>query len=153
MREQGAEFAGRVRVLQDGMQARRVEKELASKNGLRDRVLFEDKVNSVGMVESLDQARGIARGIHLSSEVDLVDVRGMYQSPKLGQVSRPIVINGTSVKGVVEDTRGEALYVTHRENLYAFDLRRTIGRALGSTGGRIKTQLTLHNFGSEAIQC
>lgn len=146
IREQGAPFATKISRHEDGMEARRAEKILASGEGLRMGVRFEEKVNSIGRVCDVSQANHLISGMPLPNGLELTDMRCLYQNPDLEGPSRPIILRGGAVRGKIEDTRGEALFLTYRDNLYAYDLRRTIGRILTLGGAKVKAQLTLGNF-------
>jgi hypothetical protein len=147
MREQGAPFAAKITVCRDGLEARRLERLLISKDGVKGSVRFKDKAKSLGTIGSIEEAEAIATAAGLHREIRIEDLRRLYQNPDLGAVSRPLVVRGDAAKGRVEDTRGEALYLTHRGNLYAYDLRRTIGRKLVLGEATVEAQLTLQNFG------
>jgi len=146
MREQGARFAARISEQPDGLRARRVEKEMAAKEGLRGGIRFEEKVGSLWDLRDIKEAGKIAGSLSLPGKPELEDLDYLYQNPALSDMPRPLVMSGESVKGRIVDTRGEALYVKHRDNLYAFDLRRTVGRSILLGGTRIDAQLTIENF-------
>ena len=147
MREQGAPFAAKLRVCPDGMEARRLERSLLSSPGVKGSVRFVDKVKSLGITRSTGEAEAVAAATGLPRELPVEDLRVLYQNPDLVVPSRPVVIRGDAVKGRIEDTRGEALYLTHRGNLYAYDLRRVVGRRIALGEARVEAQLTLQNFG------
>lgn len=146
IREQGAQFAAKISVLPDGLRARKAERELASGEGLRGAIRFEDKVKEIGQIATIDEARDIILKMPLPKDLELHDMRQLYQNPDLGNLSKPLITRGDAVKGIIEDTRGEALYFSYRGNLYAYDLRRTIGRSIALGGARVEAQLTLKNF-------
>ncbi len=148
MREQGAPFAAKISVCKNGLEARRLERLIMSRKGIKGSVRFKDKVEALGISGSEEEAQSTAAATGLRREIQLEDLRGLYQNPDLGGLPRPLVVRGDGVKGRVEDTRGEALYLTHRGNLYAYDLRRAIGRRLFLGDARVATQLTLQNFGA-----
>lgn len=82
MREQGAQFAGRLSVHEDGMEARKAERLLASK-GFRLNVRFEEKMEAFGEVNDAERANAIASNMPLPDTVHLSDMRGLYQNPGL----------------------------------------------------------------------
>ena len=146
MREQGARFAARISKHQDGLSARKVEKELTRDYGLRGGIRFEEKISSLGEPGNVEEASDIAGTFSLPFEIGVEDLQHLYQNQDLMDLPKPILLEGNSVKGRIEDTRGEALFLTYRDNLYAFDLRRTIGRNIKLGGTRVDAQLTLENF-------
>ncbi len=145
MREQGAEFSAKVSRFGDGMKARRAERELSSGKGIGMGVRFEEKVTSIGQLEDERAAGELLESKGLEG-LSVSDMRGMYQNPALGDSSRPILFVGDGLRGTVEDTRGEALFFSYRDNLYAYDLRDTVGRKIRYGEARMETQLTLGNF-------
>ncbi len=153
MREQGAQFAGIVGGHPDGLSARQAERELCSVEGLKGGVRFEEKVRSIGEVQTLSEAKEIADSIALPSHVEIHDLRGLYQNPDLYTYPRPLISRGDSIRGRVEDTRGEALFFMYKGNLYAYDLRQALGRTLSFGRARMEAQLTLTNFCEADAQC
>ena len=146
MREQGAQFAAKISNHPDGLKARKVEKELTSSSGLRGGIRFEEKIGSLGEVRDVGQAMEIAGSMSLPGSLEMEDMAHLYQNQRLLDMPKPILLRGDGVKGRIEDTRGEALFINHRDNLYAYDLRRTVGRNIVLGGTRIDAQLTLENF-------
>jgi hypothetical protein len=146
MREQGARFAARISSHEDGLSARKVEKELTRDYGLRGGIRFEEKMATLGEPGSMGEADEIAGTFSLPFEIGMEDLQHLYQNEHLMDLPKPILLGGDSIKGRIEDTRGEALFLIYRDNLYAFDLRRTIGRNIILGGTRIDAQLTLENF-------
>ena len=145
--EQGAEFAARIRAFPDGMSARRAEKSLAMTKHLRLSVKFEEKIREMGTVRMAEKASEIARDAGMG-EVVMSDFRTRYQDPDLERFGRAIILEEDKVKGKVADTRGGALFV-HRGSLYAYDLRRAIGRRIAFHGVTLKRQLTVREFSGE----
>jgi len=127
------------------MKARRAERELSSGKGIGMGVRFEEKVTSIGQLEDERAAGELLESKGLEG-LSVSDMRGMYQNPALGDSSRPILFVGDGLRGTVEDTRGEALFFSYRDNLYAYDLRDTVGRKIRYGEARMETQLTLGNF-------
>ncbi len=146
IREQGAPFACVVARFEDGLEARRAERAYSAWEGVRLSVRFEDKVGAIGKVPDVLEANRIVRTIPLPAVPQLEDMRHLYQNPDLDSMETPLILDGDVVKGRVEDTRGEALYFRHRDNLYAYDLRRTLGRSLGLGEHKVEAQMTLSNF-------
>jgi hypothetical protein len=146
MREQGARFAARISIHQDGLTARKVERELTRNYGLRGGIRFEEKIASIGEPRSVEEANKLACTFSLPDEVRMDDLQHLYQNQHLADLPKPILLGGDNIKGRIEDTRGEALFLTYRDNLYAFDLRRTIGRNIKLGETRVDAQLTLENF-------
>jgi len=146
MREQGAQYAMELEAFPDGMKARRREKGLAAERGVRLGIRFDEKVKAIGAVKGLDQAKEVMLKAGFKEAVKLKDLRHLYQFPSLDSLARPIILQGDDVRGRVEDTRGEVLLLSHRNNLYAYDLRRTLGRVILLKHVKTKSQLTLDNF-------
>jgi len=146
IREQGAPFACVVSAFGDGLEARKAERTLSASEGLKLAVRFEEKVGEIGRVVDVGQANRILRAMSLPVGLELSDMRHLYQNPGLDSMGTPLILEGGGVKGRVEDTRGEALFFTHRDNLYAYDLRRAIGRRLSLGTTKVEAQLTLENF-------
>ncbi len=146
--EQGAEFAARVGVYPDGMSARRAEKDLATSKHIRLNVRFEEKVREMSTVRSAAEASRLAEKAGVG-KVAMIDFRDRYQDPDLWRLGRAIILGEDKVKGSVADTRGETLFVGYRGNLYAYDLRRTIGRRVEFRGVALRRQLTMTEFSGE----
>lgn len=146
IREQGAPFACVVSGFEDGLKARKAERALSASEGLKLAVRFEEKVGAIGKVADLAEANRILGRMSLRAGLELTDMRHLYQNPGLDAMQTPLIFGGDGVKGMVEDTRGEALYFRHRDNLYAYDLRRAIGRTLSLGKTKVEAQLTLENF-------
>ncbi len=145
MREQGAEFSARVSRFEDGLKARRAERRVSAEKGIRMGVRFEEKVRSLSKSGGVERAREGLRELGFEN-LKIADMRAEYQNPSLGDLPRPIITGGDAVKGSVEDTRGGILYLMHRKNLYAYDLRATIGRYVTRGEVGVESQLTLENF-------
>jgi len=146
IREQGAPFACVVSGFSDGLEARKAERAISASEGLKLAVRFEEKVGEVGKVTDLVEANRILGMISLPAGLRLADMRHLYQNPGLESMGTPLILEGDGVRGRIEDTRGEALFFTYRDNLYAYDLRRAIGRRLSLGKTKVEAQLTLENF-------
>ena len=137
LREQGADRAAHVRTLPNGRVAREVEAELASGEGLVDRVRVSTKLTGLGRAVDGDAWETLLDGF------DPIETFAFDYGLDLSE--RPV--SETIAAGRVRGWKGRVIVLDHHGSTYAVDARRLVGYELTEEGPDRELQSSLGAFG------